>query len=217
MKKVISVNYVGGRCGSSMVMGLLEKSGVDVGNVSRLTDNKNAKGYFEMKEYWELLYSTFNFLGGFMPRPTKPDTINPYMYDYLTDNVMDKWKKFFDNNFTGDLIAVKSAFYFPKFIFEKLGFEVINIGLYRSIPDQAKSIRTMNDKDKSLLEWQLWLTEWYKAISDEVVKNVRTYTFEDWFFDVSLCYNWLHKDCDLPMKLNDKQLNEWVEPKLRTF
>ena len=156
-RKVIAVSFVGGRVGSSLVMGLLEKSGISVGNVDKTYSTQNEKGFYEINEYNRWLRKEFPFVSQFMPHDR-----NFYGIAWLSDTKQKRFKllinKWFKNK---SIIAIKAPYYFPVYLFDD-SFDLTIISLKRKVSKQADSIEKWNTEKG---DFKKWLKRWYKLLS----------------------------------------------------
>jgi len=204
MKEVVCVGHIGGRVGSSMVMGLLELSGYDVGNIGTASSPQNAKGFFEIKEFDQFLRDAFPFMDKFMPFPSQWGRVEtqisvgkPLFNEFISD-----W-------FTGDRIALKCPYYFPALLFDD-SWTVRLIGLDRIREHQVASIREMNNKDG---HFATWINNWENMVFPKIpMPNLLM--FEDWINDPVETYRKLFFAFAPPNYLSEEQIKEWVDPKL---
>lgn len=207
IKKAICVSSIGGRTGSSLTMGLLGQSGIDVGSVANTASPHNQKGFFEIPDYWKELYAIFPHLG----KPMQP--IKPLLE--ICHSAREHHSAFMKNMqgwFTEETIAIKTPFFIPRFL---LGTNIrtVNIRLKRDINSQAASIKRVNPNMQG--DIRSWLREW-ENYADFFFASDLTISFEDWITNPYETYEKLCEIVQPPVKLSKEQVEEWVDPKLVT-
>ena len=208
-RKVIAISFIGGRVGSSLVMGLLEKSGIAVGPINKTCSKQNAKGFYEINEYNEWLWDEFPFVNQFMP--PVPDYFGSLIVETIVKQ--ERFYMFIDKLFKDKLfIAIKAPYYFPVFLFDDR-FDVTIISLKRNMPEQVKSIEKWNTKEG---DFKGWIKDWEKLLLDAPKPSCEIY-FEEWFQEPYKTYLKLCEVVDPPKVLSEKEVLEWIDPELKHY
>ena len=125
-KTIVLVASPLGRCGTSAMMGLLYRSGVDIGIVSHLSkpSKMNPKGFFELSTFKKFMLSTFG--------------------KYYSRNVS-TLDKLICNEFSGNVFAVKAQRYLKIPLINNLSvkYNIKVLCMHRNLKDQVKSIMRM--------------------------------------------------------------------------
>lgn len=197
----------GGRVGSSMTMGLLEKSGIDVGKVHRQTSSQNEKGFYEileMQAWWKEIFKPIKLMTFMSPVP------NILAAARLTSDNKEENTRMIDKYFTDDHIAIKCSYSFPVWLFEEDEFEVTTILPTRDIKAQAASVRKWNSQDG---DFETWLTKWRELIRNSFPIDLEL-PFEDWQKDPIETYKKLYEVVQPPKMLTPQEVLDWFDPKL---
>lgn len=210
MRKLTALLSVGGRTGSSMTMGLLERSGLDCGAVHQQKSTMNEKGFYEileMQQFWHDEFSQFGH-GAFMTPIPNMDELARYVNDDIDLSHLQRHKV--DKYFTGDHIALKIEFAYPIMLFRPEDFEITTIMPLREIPAQAASVRKWNSKDG---DFEKWLMEWRTFAIGYFTPDLILY-LEEWERSPYETYLKLHETIKPPKKLTEAEVLEWFDPKL---
>jgi hypothetical protein len=203
MKKVVCVGHIGGRVGSSMVMGLLKQSGYDVGNVSDLVSPQNPKGFFEITASDTFLRKHYPFMKTFMPM-SEWETIMSY-----TKAAKKEFNKVVSTWFNSKIIAIKCPYYFPHLLFDET-WDVRLIGLIRKRKHQVKSIEAMNTKKG---DFGYWLDRWGKVVFENM-DSPPMFEFEEWIRNPYQTYLTLCDKIEPNIIMEEHQVLDWVDKKL---
>ena len=209
-RKVIAISFIGGRVGSSLVMGLLEKSGISVGPVNRTNSKQNEKGCYEIDHYDNWLWDEFPFIKGFMP--PAPDFLSSLAMEAVVKQerfniLIDKLFK--DKSF----IAIKTIYHFPVYLFDSNFYKLKIISLKRNMPEQVKSIEKWNTRKGN---FKKWIKEWEEFLSDTPKPDCEIY-FEEWFKEPYKTYLKLCKVVKPPKVLSEQEVLEWIDPELTHY
>lgn len=200
----ICIGTLGGRVGSSMIMGLLKLSGIDVGKVSTEVSPMNAKGTFEIDEVNEWYREKFKHLGfaDFQP-PVPNESIFGYAYSLRNKT---PYKKYF----TQEHIAIKAPYVFTSIMynFDKL------IWLKRDIKNQAQSQQKYNIRKG---DFEQWLKEWYAFMDKNICEDHHQIIFEDFQKNPYGEYIKMIKYIGVGKQLTKKQVMDWFDPSLINF
>ena len=207
MKRLIAVCYIGGRCGSSLTMGLLQLSGFDVGNIGTVTCPNNEKGYFEVFTFQSYVLEVIPELKGFQPMvrfiPKNIKIVKKHRYDFSLR---------FKDWFKGDQIAVKCPYYLPMYLFPK-EYKVTIISLKRELESQAKSIKKLNNGQG---DFRKWLMDWQVKI-DKYFKHDIEIDFDEWISEPYKTYLRMCEVVKPPKVLSKSEVLGFIDPKLKHF
>jgi len=212
--KIVTINFIGGRVGSSLTTGILEKSGMSAGNVSRSADQFNPKGYFEVVEYLKYLRSLFPETSRFMP----PVFTHEEALEYIESSAKDFPSRFHEWFGGTKELVVKCPYYHPSLLFERFIYDakVIRIALTRDVSNHVASMKRMNTKFASDDEWKRWVHAWDERASSEYSCEL-TIPFESWFDAPLLTYRELYDVVKPPKELTEKEINDWINKEYRNF
>lgn len=206
MKRVIVVCSTAGRCGTSLTIGLLKKSGFDVGKIGTITDENNAKGYYEILPLQEWIFDTCR-LNGYK--------IEPANIERKIDLAIKSQKAFskeLDKYFTGNEIAIKIPYFIPLYLFSP-DIEIIVVSLQRNHKEQGLSIKKMNN---GVGEFTEWLDTWQKTI-DKHFRSDITIDFSEWIGNPYQTYLRLCEVVKPPQIITETEVMSFIDPKLKHF
>lgn len=219
-KKIVCLVFIGGRVGSSLVMGMLKKSGMNIGKVGTATDVKNPNGYFEIEEMITDVYTNiYPQLSGPMPYPVKKT--DPEIHKFLTREIVDDFEKKFFKWFKGSnrQLALKVGYLHPIELFKKIarnhGYKLIPVYLCRAPKATTQSIQAMHSGPRTTGQWLNWHDQWQQVASDFEFDN--EIYFEDWFTEPYKTYLKLYNMVKPPIKLTEAQVIEYINPTYKHF
>ena len=189
-----AIIYAGGRVGSSMVMGLLKLSDVDVGKMDTTSfSTQNEKGFFEIQELIKEVRDIYpNNLSHFMPsipiyKAGHPINVNKYFSTY-------------------EDVALKLEY--------GIGLWHIKVDkviyLTRDIRTQAQSIQNCNIETG---DFESWIKMWERFIELNFQYDLKI-DFSEWRKDPNKTYLKLYDVVRPPNKLSREEVYEWFEPNL---
>ncbi len=219
-KKIICLVFIGGRVGSSLAMGLLKKSGINVGKVGKSVDANNLGGYFEISEMITEVYTNFYpQLSGPMPYPVQIN--DPDIHEFLTRKNITTFEKKFFSWFPGknQQLALKVGYLHPVKLFKKIanrnGYQFIPVCLTRNADANINSIKKMQGGSRTPAQWLNWRTEWGN-IRDSFNFNNRI-DFNDWFTSPYKTYLKLYQIVKPPILLTEAEVLKYINPDYKHF
>lgn len=205
-KQVIAVCSVAGRCGTSLTVALLGMSGFDIGRVGQTIDANNPNGYYEINDLQEWMFCKCG-LNGYKPKPGNIRQRIEYVKRYRTEFKCEL-KKYFNRK----RIALKVPYFLPLALFDPKD-NVKVISLRRITKAQAMSIKKMNDGDGEFINW---LLNWRRHIDLNFKKDIEIY-FDEWINEPYKTYLRLCEVVKPPKVLTEKEVCEFIDPKLKHF
>ena len=211
-KKLIFVAVAVGRCGSSMVVGMLERAGVNAGvNPCHSKSVSNPGGFYETRGILKFLYDYYyDHMNAFKPmfsfEKLRDKDLLPKYLDILKHDYDDKYP-----------MAVKALDYLPIAMFEnEKDYDIRVVYVTRKLEDQAKSIRGMWSNKGPTYEWWCdWLKEryaWADIFRDEIKFPYLGVDFNDVLDHPREEAEKMLKFCDIEAK-NLDEIEKWINPK----
>ena len=158
-KKIIFVAFVGGRCGSSMTMGILDRCGCNCGpDADRSQSVENPGGFYEIESIQSLWRKESSWL------ITKPFE-EPFSFDQIRQNVDAKQElvRIFENEYENRYpVVVKAMDFACVAMFENdPEYDIRVVCPMRNITDQCRSIARMWGTEYTIDCFKPWLTKMY--------------------------------------------------------
>lgn len=213
MNKVIIVAFVAGRCGSSTIMGLLHRAGVNVGNWDHRGKNvENPGGFYETKAIEVFTYGNM----GDQMLPFKPMPA----FDKLREHkkLMPKLEAIFKNDYNGLFpLAFKDMHMSVIPMFEgNPDYDVRIIYAVRNMQEQCLSIqkvwRHLAYPAKRFEPWLKGMYDWMAEFKKEFPLKSITVDFNDVLKDPVGTTKKMCDFCEIKTP-DDGEIIKWVNPK----
>lgn len=157
--RITAVTYALGRCGSSLVTGLLAESGLDAGPITDSKSAQNPRGFYEVEGYWNRLRSLY---GRWLMTIHEPIPCAPGELD-VNEHFA---RGYFKETFEDGNIVVKV----PGIVLRALkDMDLYVVHVRRNPADQEASIFKMNPGmteplQELIVKWNDWVEAHLKAL-----------------------------------------------------